>query len=106
MGHYHVLIGTQGGYMPDENLTCYTLDQARSVAAEEILNARDQEFRVRTVQSGSLWTIAEKDPSPHSLGNYIEIAPCDAPDCLCSDCGEREAGPSGQCDDCYGGGES
>lgn len=82
--HYHVLVGSHGGYMPDENVVCQTLTEARHVACgEAALYRQDYHadgrpmFRVSGNQRDG-YEIMPTDASEHTLGYYIAVHECQA----------------------------
>ncbi len=72
--HFHVLAGLRGLYMPDENRVYETRKEAEAGARSLAKMYRDEGERVRGSAKSGFYSVGENQS--------IEIAACDAEDCL------------------------
>ena len=82
--HYHVLVGMEGGYMPNSNSYAANHKEAVSIALEEVSQHRSQGRGYTAIGSAErgLWVLHEPGRSgPRVLNMYVEITACDEPEC-------------------------
>ena len=81
--HYHVLIGLEGGYMPDTNHYCETLADALETAKFEKELSLDADMTVSgNIREDRQYTCQYKNASGNSLDTIIEIIECQEADCI------------------------
>ena len=82
--HYHVLVGMEGGYMPDSNYYADTRKDAVDIALEEVRRHRDQGrgYTVTGNARDGIWIFHSPYDGAHTLCTYIEIPDCEDPDCV------------------------
>lgn len=99
MNHYHVLLGLQGGYLPDHDEVYRTRDAALAAAQQLVEWTRgDPECVIHELETG-LWAL---EPLPHritTLESYIKVTECNAAKCLCTKCGDPLS-DCGRCETC------
>lgn len=88
--HYHVLVGSEGGYLPDSNYYCTTKRQAESLAASEAREMVDSSYELDEDEhyhkSGSAKSGLIVIDTGRSLDTIIEVV-----DCYESDCSDEDA---------------
>jgi hypothetical protein len=72
--HFHVMSGLAGGYMPNENQTYRTREEAEDAAREMARDFRENGEKVSGSAKQGFYTVGDHQ--------YIEIADCDQADCL------------------------
>ena len=84
--HYHVLVGSEGGYMPDSNYYCRTKRGAEALAAGEAAYIMDSGYQMPDKadwyhKSGSARSGLISIDCGRSLDTIIEVTECDEEDC-------------------------
>ncbi len=82
--HYHMLMGMEGGYMPDVNHVCKTKQDASDSAqwqADQFRQDWDIKYSV-TGNKRNGYYIIEKNTPGYRLGTIIDITICFELDCL------------------------
>lgn len=77
--HYHVLVGSEGGYLPDSNYAYTSRRAAEMAAADEARLFLDDE---ECHKSGSARSGLIVIDTGRSLGTIIEVVDCQEEDCL------------------------
>ena len=83
--HYHVLVGSEGGYMPDSNYTSTSKHEAEAIAANEaryIVEGEWESEENHPHKSGSARSGLIVIDTGRSLDTIIEVVPCLEADCL------------------------
>lgn len=80
--HYHVLVGLEGGYMPDTNHFCKTLQEAIQCAIEEKEISLDCGMQVSgNIRHDRLYICTPSDAEAYTLNTLIEITECAETEC-------------------------
>ena len=83
--HYHVLVGSEGGYLPDTYYMATSKQQAEAIAADEaryIVNGEWESEEDHPHKSGSARSGLIVIDTGRSLDTIIEVVPCQEADCL------------------------
>lgn len=78
MKHYHVLVGSEGGYLPDSNYYCTTRRQAEAIATSEARFIMDDEGCHKSGSAKSGLIVID---TGLRLDTIIEVTECQEPDC-------------------------
>jgi len=85
--HCHVLVGLEGGYLPDSNYYFADRRVARAAAKAEAEHLADYEYDEESGAKASvaggpdLYTLEIENASPTHLRTYVEVADCDDESC-------------------------